>query len=99
VHAHSANDHACYVYMWAVSGGEPLEDARETPRSPTMAASGNAVVGERSSTSSDSATVSSSASTDHNVNDRHSTDELTSKFVVFFRVHCHNHRYICSRIK
>ena len=71
------------VLFWAVTGGEQPDDAREAPRSPTVTASGAAVLGgshaERGSTSSDSAALSSCANTDHSVNDRHSTDELTSK--------------------
>jgi len=64
--------------MFNVTGAEQSEDGRETPRSPTLMSS-NSNVTERSSTSSDSATVCSWTNTDHAVNDRHSADELTSK--------------------
>jgi len=69
-----------------VTGSEQAEDGRdEMPRSPTLTAAGNAAVtgssrAERSSTSSDSAAVGSCTITDHNVNDRHATDELTSEY-------------------
>jgi len=67
-----------------IAGGEQADNGRETPRSPTVTASGSAVTAgsshaERSSSCSDSTAVSSGTSTDHAVYDRHSADELTSK--------------------